>query len=630
MGWADGARRIGVRLAAMPPQEIVHRLVLAGRARADAAGAWRSSVRPLPEGLVDRPLPDLGVRPHPGALSEPWRRSLAADTEALLRGRFVLLGVERDAAQRCEWALDPVTGARWGDAPGADIKRVWELSRLQHLQVLAWAAAMGDIDAGRAVRSDLIDWHLANPPYRGFAWTDGLEAASRVASLLAIATLLPALSDDDALRRVLWESLALHGARIARYPSRWSAANNHAVGELSALVVLGHAAPDLPDAAAWRDLAGDLVAVARRQQHDDGVGAEQSPTYHAYTLEWLLLARQVVARGGGRLPIDDLLRRGADALAEWCADAPAPRIGDDDEGVVLRQGLAPDDRVRSVAAAIAGALGDAAVSPTVVDPDPRAALLGVSVAPGPARAASRLFPEGGYTVLRGALGARPARVIVDHGPLGFEDTAGHGHADALSVWLDVGGRPVVVDFGTYAYGADPAWRAWARSTAAHPTVTVDGRGQATGVGSFSWRGRPRARLVRAALAEGLVVAENDAWEGGLSAVHRRTVRFGPTVRVEDVVEAAGAHEVAARWTFARDLDVVAVDGVWHVRDGADTLATVRFEGEGWDVRAHAGRGVSPRWGAIAPATTLEVVRRGPSPARLVTVFGPGDAWLPRP
>ena len=79
MGWADGARRIGARLAAMPPQEIVHRLVLAGRARADAAGAWRSSVRPLPEGLVDRTLPDLGVRPDPGALSEPWRASIRAD-----------------------------------------------------------------------------------------------------------------------------------------------------------------------------------------------------------------------------------------------------------------------------------------------------------------------------------------------------------------------------------------------------------------------------------------------------------------------------------------------------------------------------------------------------------------------
>ena len=41
--------------------------------------------------------------------------------------------------------------------------------------------------------------------------------------------------------------------------------------------------------------------------------------------------------------------------------------------------------------------------------------------------------------------------MADAGPLGYQTIAAHGHADALSFTLSVGGMEFLVDPGTYAY-----------------------------------------------------------------------------------------------------------------------------------------------------------------------------------
>src|SRR5262249_31124268 len=83
--------------------------------------------------------------------------------------------------------------------------------------------------------------------------------------------------------------------------------------------------------------------------------------------------------------------------------------------------------------------------------------------------------------------------VVLHGPrvwLAFDCGApapqflpAHAHADVLSFQLWVDGRPSVVDPGAFTYEPGPD-RDWFRSTAAHSTVSFDGRDQFELWGSF--------------------------------------------------------------------------------------------------------------------------------------------------
>jgi uncharacterized heparinase superfamily protein len=78
------------------------------------------------------------------------------------------------------------------------------------------------------------------------------------------------------------------------------------------------------------------------------------------------------------------------------------------------------------------------------------------------------------------------QVLLDAGPLGLGSLAAHGHADALSLWASLDGKPLLIDAGTYAYHEDPAWRDHFRSTPAHNTLTLDGKNQSEIHGPFLW------------------------------------------------------------------------------------------------------------------------------------------------
>src|SRR3546814_20335079 len=76
-----------------------------------------------------------------------------------------------------------------------DVKYVWELNRLPHLQAMALLAAL-DRDAAVARRCvDEIDgWIAANPPFQGVNWATGIALALRLVSF----KVHPSLLDPEA------------------------------------------------------------------------------------------------------------------------------------------------------------------------------------------------------------------------------------------------------------------------------------------------------------------------------------------------------------------------------------------------------------------------------------------------
>jgi hypothetical protein len=185
----------------------------------------------------------------------------------------------------------------------------------------------------------------------------------------------------------------------------------------------------------------------------------------------------------------------------------------------------------------------------------------------PSDGASRVFPSGGYGVMRSGWEPDAHQVIVDVGPLGCPTTSGHGHADLLSIQCAIFGEACLVDAGTYSYTAERPWREFFRSTAAHSTVRMDGQDQAQSAGPFRWHQRPRARLRtwQSDVDRDVLDADHDAYQHLADPVtcRRRVIFVKPDYWiVVDDLDGAASHQVEVGFQFAPTMQVTVGPESW--------------------------------------------------------------------
>ncbi|WP_144378450.1 heparinase II/III family protein [Mesorhizobium amorphae] len=606
------------RLRSMSPAEILHRLgehrrKVVSRRRDDGWQRYGSPhLHPVFHGLRG------AVQANANADQRQAITAAAADT---LEGRFSALGRTWPPRDRHRlfaaeaWRLDPVSGTLWpgpethafdvdfrsaGDR--GDIKYVWEFNRLQQLPPLAvqWLLS-GDGKCLEAIEAAIDSWHAANPPFRGVAWASGIEVALRAISLIVT---LDIAGDKLAVatRGKTGEILAASAYWLPRFPSRFSSANNHLVAELAGeyLISLAFGSESVSARAA-------LVTEVDKQILADGAGAEQTPTYAAFTAELILLCATAARQAGSPFPasVDERLA----AFAEFAGWLPARGggFGDDDEGRTLTLGDEPD-YVRSVAAAIHGYLGMAGDAPA--PGDFRALFFGAPSRQAPTPDGLRTFAQGGLSVWHGTMNGRRIDLTYDHGPLGYLSIAAHGHADALSLTLCIDDEPVLVDPGTWLYGSGREWRNWFRSTPAHNTLNIEGQSQSIISGPFNWSHKACATLVES--QDGLpwkLSASHDGYKARFGVVHRRTVTGEVDgIRITDQL-LGRSHKAEIVFQLAAGLEASREGGTVKVSRGEETLLTIRFPDGAVDIRAGGdapGQGgwVSPRFGVRQPAPRL--------------------------
>ena len=142
--------------------------------------------------------PDTAAR-----VPEEAREAVLEAADRLLRGEWEVLGVVRTDLERPDWFRDPVTGRRSdpdryafridhrSEEQVGNVKQVWELSRLQHLTLLATAWFLShDERYARRVADHLRSWWQENPFLSGIHWTSGIELGIRLISLAWIRRLL--------------------------------------------------------------------------------------------------------------------------------------------------------------------------------------------------------------------------------------------------------------------------------------------------------------------------------------------------------------------------------------------------------------------------------------------------------
>jgi hypothetical protein len=524
----------------------------------------------ITEPLLDRPLGFLnaeratlltGARPDEAA-------AIVFRAEGVLAGRVRLLGYpEVTLGDPPAWWHDPFEERTWPDrhgklldyrhAPAGDPKWVWELNRCQDLPLLALAWRLsGDNRFAAGAADRLLAWLEHTPPARGIAWSNGLEAALRAISFaLAYDCLRGSAPLEGRMARPILRALWQHARFTLGDLSPASSANNHLVGELAGLAVVGLLAPELRDAERFRErgLAG-LDREAERQILPDGTGAEQAFAYHLFVLDLFLLVAALADSRSVELPsaIPAALARAQVALDMQVQDRePDPTYGDADDGCAFVLDANERRGARSVSATIAAGLGRPTAAPAA------ATLLLFGAHPGgrELRVTPRsvLLPDSRLVVLRRA----GARALFDSGPLGYLSLAAHGHADALQVTLAEGDLELVGDPGTGSYYGDPARRAAFRGTSFHATVVVDGLDQAEQVGPFLWRRHYRAHLRTCDLDDGVVVGEHDGYARLSDPVrHTRALLAmeDGSLLVVDRLTAHAAHHYAQSWPLSPTLE----------------------------------------------------------------------------
>lgn len=570
------------RLRLMGAAEVAWRVGQLARRKAGALGL--GLVRQPPAPRMERfGAPFLG-----GAGQCAWSvassaasvAALRAAADELLAGRwdvFALRGAELGFPP--QWNRDPKTGkvAPMRAGPSidyrdaslvGDIKYLWEPSRHLALVTLAQAwHASGERRYADGARTLLLSWLEQCPYPQGVHWSSALELGVRLLNWAAAWQLLGDAIDD--VWRAHWlRAIYQHCHFVRHHLSRHSSANNHLMGEYMGLFVASLQWPCWPQSAGWRAAAQrGLEAQGLAQNHADGVNKEQAIYYHHEVMDMMLLCH-LAARANGLQFSAEWLQR-LERMAEFVAalmDAGGnvPMFGDADDARMLRLDGAEADGVtpyRSLLAscallfgrgdfkAKAGAL-DARNRWLFADADARWQAIPAARAAAPRTA----FPHGGYYLLgRDFESPQEVRIVVDCAPLGYLSIAAHGHADALSFTLSSGGEELLVDPGTFAYHTQRAWRDYFRSTAAHNTVQVDGQDQSEIAGNFMWL-RKAHSVALAHEATQLFEGTQDGYMRLRDPVmHRRVIRFDAqrnTVKVEDILECIGEHEVALHWHFA--------------------------------------------------------------------------------
>jgi len=572
------------------------------------------------------------------------REALVAAADRIMSGEWEMLGVVRTDMKDPDWFRDPATGRR--SDPDAlafrlnhrdegvvgNVKQIWEVSRLQHLTLLAaaWYLTREDAYAER-VDAQLRSWWAANPFLSGVNWTSGIELGVRLMNWVWIRRLLaewPGVSElfednDLALHQVRW-----HQQYLATFESRGSSANNHLIAEAAGQLAASSAFPWFPESAAWRHQSSLLLEKSLRDNtYPSGINRELASDYHGFVFELGVVAALEAAAAGTQVSDDcwRLLCAMADCMAALVDSRQRPpRQGDSDEGRAVLLDAPEHNRwppLLSLGAAVFGPLDWWPEVKQDAGSVLAAALIGTARAV-PARPRTRpdRFADAGITIFRTGPASSPEIWCrCDAGPHGFLSIAAHAHADALSVEVRADGVDILADPGTYCYHGDPEWRSYFRSTIGHNSMEVGGRDQSAQSGPFMWGRQARTREIE--VTEQTWTAEHDGYATlRPSATHRRTVRFDPgkhIIEVTDEIDGAG-HEVRLAFhlgpVVTAQLSASVASLTWP---SASSRAAARLELPGqldWSLH-HGETGpilgwYSPGLGERVPAWTL--VGRGRS------------------
>jgi uncharacterized heparinase superfamily protein len=504
--------------------------------------------------------------------------------DQLRRGTFHHLNRSAELGyDRTDWRLGPIA---------AD--RLWTVTLHYHAwaDVLAEVAAAGGPDASEAATllgHYVGDWitrcPVEAPGARHLAW-NAYAVATRITWWVRAGRAYPPLH-TDAFLRSLWEQAA-----YLRDHLEYDLRANHLLRDAVGLVWAGRFFGG-DRAAEWLQTGTKLaVEQVAEQVLPDGGHFERSTMYHLHVMEDVLTLAVLAEDPAARKIFRDTWQRMAE-YAAWCRhpDGQIPLFND----AALNGASTPNHLL---------ALGESIGVP--VDSNPRAG--------------GRYCPDTGLAVWHGG----PWSVFFDVGPLGPDYQPGHGHADTLIIECSYRGRRLFVDPGTYAYD-DDSTRGYDRYTAAHNTVTLDGRdsSEVWHVFRVGRRAKPTDVAVEF-VGHGMTATAGhtgyDHLPGRLRHV-RRVVVEPAGITITDTVGGRGTHTVEGGYLLSPEWSAQPAGEGWTVRTGTNAVR-VTIHGPAGLRLSTEPRPYHPEFGKEEATTRLMWRYDGPLPVVVTTRLEP--------
>jgi hypothetical protein len=511
-----------------------------------------------------------------GSLGEDERRDLLRRADAILAHRFDLLGsgpVELGA--EIDWSRDFKSGRRWPLRhrlllqgfyfDDSDIKVPWELSRFQHLPLLAAAFRLsGERRYLEEIGAQLESWIAANPVEIGVNWACTMDVAIRAANWVAALAICAGGACHEPWAERAAASLLLHGRFIRANLETAEARTNHYLSDIAGLIVVAALFSRGREGAAWGSFATqELAAEMEHQVRSDGCGHEASIPYHRLVSELFLCGTQAAdSLRLGSLP--DSYRERLEQMLAFAAaytrpDGLAPQVGDNDDGRFLPLGeYGTDYRSHLHLFHQAGREYE------------------------PARGSAQ-FPAGGYYAMRHG----DLYVLVRCGDTGVYGIGGHAHNDQLSFEFCCGAVPLIEDPGTGTYYEDETERLRFRSTGFHATLRVDGaeQNELPAYPRFPLGNRSRAEAIawETSAAGTAFSGRHHGFEAlPQPALHERRLELDPgrrELRIVDTVSSEAAHRLDWAFPLGPCDDAAIRDGVAIARFGELQLSIAATDAE---------------------------------------------------
>jgi len=480
-----------------------------------------------------------------------------------------------------DWNAHPAAGVRWPElqwfadaqvhehvedaAAAPDIRIPHELSRMHH-----WMSLALDATYHRELRNQIIDLLAHNPPGYGLQWAFPMGVGMRCFCMLTALDWMRERGTNDAELEALVAASAVDHARFLMNTAEWSGGmrTSHYIGCLFGLLAAG-VYVDSPESVQWlRKGLNGLDNELDEQFGRDGMNFEASTGYHKHVIDFYVQATTLINKAHSMQP-----HVVPECSAEWLQRVHAgvqalhtlerigmPLIGDNDDGMAVKlcgyqsQPVFVPDATEFRRAEV-GSRENSQAARGTAHHEARDTAHHETRDTADHETRDTAFAEFGLDVYEREHYTLTARC----GGVGQWGKGGHAHNDRNAIALRIRNTWLIVDSGCMTYTGNPLRRNHDRSTAAHATLTVEGREQ------LAWPFNSREGLfwmMPDTTRSHVLHREGDRWEGqhsGFGKPHTRVLELSAkSVQGIDTYERVSGEVVTLRFplgpaiTFAND------------------------------------------------------------------------------